>query len=203
MSATLNIGRQSSIWDRVRCRAKKTSAALWKKWKKQPLSNTYPATLSGKGVVVFDVWAGALFFQLPALKFRISSCGQCWSQRRNNNDWLLPAYTCAPTELLADMEVSTSPFFYLHIFGNYVAVGRICQTLLMLSKEAVIEHKDCVKWQAFCEWQELQVLSLASDTMCHTVPHPHKTDQAQQSFDPVQGTCRCQRLRVVSVLGST
>ena len=157
-------------------------------------------TLSGKGVVVFDVWAGALFFQLPALKFRISSCGQCWSQRRNNNDWLLPAYTCAPTELLADMEVSTSPFFICTYLATMWQLGGFARHYLMLSKEAVIEHKDCVKWQAFCEWQELQVLSLASDTMWHTAPHPHKTDQAQQSFDQVQlsatQSCQCSRVYI-------
>ena len=92
------------------------------------------------------------------------------------------------------------PFFICTYLATMWQWGGFARHYLMLSKEAVIEHKDCVKWQAFCEWQELQVLSLASDTMCHTVPHPHKTDQAQQSFDQVQlsatQSCQCSRVYI-------
>ena len=124
-------------------------------------------------------------------------CGQCSAGLcRNNNDWLLPEYTCAAAAppLPADMEVRTArPFSRIFFqictcFGGSALIPRY----LVLSNQPATEWK-MYTWPDFCGWQELQVVPLASCKR-HIFTKPPKSIRYSLSHRACHMSQSCQAL---------
>ena len=140
--------------------------------------------MSGKDLVVFENWLGALFFEFPALKLRISSCDVANAVPPGSATTTTGYFQSTHVRQLNSCQIwrwGHRPFFQAYSC-KFV---RILGGPVRLSKILVLSMYTLVGWPDFCGWQELQVVPLASCFL--QVPHLHKNIQIQQIQTFIEG----------------